>query len=95
MTRLVFLVLSLCVFASLAADTPTRLLREVFIGRCAQLTPECDCLGLWDVFYNITAYKSSQDVTAVDYEVRLATLGRLLPQIQLQNFLLPHVFCFY
>lgn len=64
--------LTLCIAMSRCQNDgpPTLYLREVFIGRCSLLAPRCDCENLWNQFYNVTAYKSSNDIAFSDYQVR-------------------------
>jgi hypothetical protein len=78
-TKLVLLLAVICALASVTyardlseGDRPTtRHLKEVFLGRCFLDTEhKCDCYLLWDMFFNITAFRAPEEVTPDDYEVR-------------------------
>jgi hypothetical protein len=59
-------------------DLPTTpYLKEIFLGRCLHASGnKCDCWQLWDMFFNVTAGRPSEEVVPSDYEVRYPILWR-------------------
>lgn len=55
-----------------ASEPTTPHLDAIFLGRCYEIAPHCDCAKLWRTFYNITAYKDPNTITRDSYQVRLS-----------------------
>eukprot|EP01122_Echinamoeba_exundans_P007297 TRINITY_DN2207_c0_g1_i2.p1 TRINITY_DN2207_c0_g1~~TRINITY_DN2207_c0_g1_i2.p1 ORF type:complete len:385 (-),score=68.18 TRINITY_DN2207_c0_g1_i2:87-1241(-) len=60
--------------AQLSATNPTARepttphLDAIFLGRCFDRNPKCDCTQLWRKFYNITAFKDATTITRDSYQ---------------------------